>query len=133
MAGIGSTVGIASTADIYGPSAGATFAQAVEHAPTTAQSLQSTASDSATIEQKNLLPGLGKVNPLLWVPVLILAIFGIKLLREWGTKRDDFKVVRVDLYWWLTTTLGAAAGIPLLKGFLNKYKVPGLTEYINNA
>jgi hypothetical protein len=130
---IGEAMGIASSADIYGPSAGATFYQAQEKAPTTAAGIQSTASDTAVIQQVNVLPNLGKVNPLLWLPIGLGALVLFKLLREWGTKAEHFSPLKADFYWFGMTVGASCLGIPLVKAFFNKYKVEGLTQYINNA
>ncbi len=127
------SAGIATTADVYGPSAGATYAQAYEHAPTTAQAVSSTAADTANLQQTNVLPSLRNINPLLWLPIGLGALVLLKLLREWGTKADDFKTLRVDGYWYGMTVLAAVTGVPLVKAFFNKYKVEGLTQYVNNA
>jgi hypothetical protein len=123
--------GIASTADIYGPSAGATFYQAAEHAPTTAATLQSTATNTAVLESKSVAPGLRGINPLLWLPIGLGILVLFKLLREWGTKAEHFSTLRVDAYWYGMTVLAAVTGIPLVKAFFNKYRVEGLTQYVN--
>lgn len=128
-------LGLASTADVYGPSAGSTFYQTQEKAPTSAQIISGGQGGgaAANLQPTTLFGGLGNVNPLLWIPIILGVLVLLKLLREWGTEKTHFSALKVDAYWFLMTVGAAVAGIPLVKGFLNKYRVPGLTEYVNNA
>jgi hypothetical protein len=127
--------GYATLGDVYGPTAGPSFDAAnvvgADNAPTTAQQMSD--SGGAHLQPVQLFKGLAGINPLVGGVVILLVLFGVKMLREWKATEGDVKDIKAGLYSTVVVTLMAAAGLPILKAILAKYQIPGVSAYVQNA
>lgn len=126
---------ISTVADVYGSGNSASFQQGALIGPdneTTSASVSASSSQSP-LQTVNLLPALQGINPLVALVVLVGLIVGVKLLREWKAPEGDVKDVKVGAYFIIMSTLAAATGLPLLKGVLAKYRIPGISDYVLTA
>jgi|SRR5579885_2617325 len=130
----GASAPFATTSDVYGSGNGLSLQQSALDGPLNAQSTATNMGTASgpTMQTKNLLPGLAGVNPLVGLIVVLLVLFAVKHFREWKSN-DDFKEVKVGLYFVVVTTLAAATGLPILKAILAKYQIPGVSAYVLNA
>lgn len=130
--------GYATFADVYGSANGATYDQAAlvgesNADVTSGQAVAGAGSSGAGIQPINLLPGLRGISPFAGALVIVGVLVAVKFLREWKAPEGELKEVKVGLHNVVVVTLMAVAGIPLVKGLLAKYHVPGVSEWVLNA
>lgn len=126
---------IATVADLYGSSVGTTFlAQYMD-----GEAAQSATTGAATstpagpsVQRVNVLPQLANVNPLVAIVVVVAALYGLKMLREWN-RHGDFHEAKAGLYFGAMATLWVAALMPLVKAILAKYNLGPISSYVLNA
>ena len=129
---------MATTADVYGPTTGLTWDNTYAIGGDTVAATTSSTSNAgisastsdAPMQQFQLLPALQGINPLVGALVIVLVLVGIKALHEWKRAESDFAEIKIGLISTVTVTVMAAAGLPLLKAILARYRIPGVSDYV---
>lgn len=83
-------------------------------------------------EAPGVAPAPGGVlgQPLTWWVVLVVLLVGLMFAAKRAGQGTDFGNIRLSFYNILTITLAAAVGIGFLKVVFSRFRVPGLTTYI---
>lgn len=70
-------------------------------------------------------------QPFTWFLVLIALLIGLKFIAQKFGEGEDFKSIRVSMHNVIIISIAAIIGIGFFKVILNRWKVPGLTTYVN--
>lgn len=127
---------MATVADVYGTQIGPTWDQsfAVGGMATTSDTTNGgisapPAQMNPTMHSINVAPGV-RISPLVGALVLVVALLGLKFLHEWKRADSDFAELKIGVVSFVTVTLMACGGIPLVRGLLTRYNLPGVSDYV---
>lgn len=87
---------------------------------------------STTGENADALAGGGILGqPLSWWVLLIIMLYGVRFIGTKIGSGEEFKNLRVSVFNIVTVSLMAIVGIGFMKVLFNRFKVPGLTAFVN--
>lgn len=70
-------------------------------------------------------------QPLSWWVLLIVLLYGVRFIGSKIGSGEEFKNLRVSVFNIVTVSLMAIVGIGFMKVLFNRFKVPGLTSFVN--
>jgi hypothetical protein len=70
-------------------------------------------------------------QPLSWWVFLIVLLYGVRFIGAKLGSGEEFKSLKVSVFNIVTVTLMAIIGIGFSKVLFNRFKVPGLTAFVN--
>lgn len=70
-------------------------------------------------------------QPLSWWLLLIVLLYGVRFAGSKLGSGEEFKSLRVSVFNIVTVSLMAIVGIGFMKVLFNRFKVPGLTTFVN--
>jgi len=72
-------------------------------------------------------------RPITWYVTLIVLFFALSFVAKKAGGEEDFKNISLSGYNFLTITITAMLGFTLAKVLVNKFPVPGLTDFVNGV
>jgi hypothetical protein len=72
-------------------------------------------------------------RPVVWYLTLIVLFFALSFVAKKAGSEEDFKNISLSGYNFLTITITAMIGFTLAKIAVNKFPVPGLTDFVNGV
>lgn len=70
-------------------------------------------------------------QPLSWWVLLVVLLYGVRFAGAKLGSGEEFKSLKVSVFNIVTVSLMAIVGIGFMKVAFNRFKVPGLTPFIN--
>jgi hypothetical protein len=70
-------------------------------------------------------------QPIAWWVFLIVILYGVRFIGAKLGSGEEFKSLKVSVFNIVTVSLMAIVGIGFMKVLFNRFKVPGLTPFVN--
>jgi hypothetical protein len=87
---------------------------------------------STTAENADSLTSGGVLGqPLAWWALLLALLYGVRFIGAKLGSGEEFRNLKVSVFNIVTVSLMAVVGIGFLKVVVNRFKVPGLTPFVN--
>ncbi len=109
-----------------GPTMGQVGSGAADTDPVT----PANASAKGEVAQAAAVGSMG--NPLIWFVTFLVLLFALMFIaKRFGSEASEFASIKLSFYNLVVIAFAAMIGINLFKMVFNRFKVPGLTTFVN--